>query len=128
MARRNFWGHKETKTMLTIMIDKNYMALTDYKIHDKNELYRKIKEDLGEYGFHFKNEEQIKTRWKNLKHQYAIAKKTNETCPFFEELDVLLNDDDMSYRFDNSFATDSVKSKLNIIYILRKNKFKTVNL
>lgn len=95
--KRNLWDADETRAMLNIMIEQNYLSLFDGKTYKREELYKKIKEELCKCGYDGKNERQIETRWKNLKRNYWAAKKNynaksgeRELCPFYEELEVLL--------------------------------------
>lgn len=97
MSKRIVWKDSEVIYMLTIMREKNILKLLDSKRFKSVELYGAVEQGMMEAGFN-KTAAQIKIKWKNLKFLYTAVKKNNNTsgaeprdCPYYEELDELLN-------------------------------------
>ncbi|KAI4535269.1 hypothetical protein MG293_014495 [Ovis ammon polii] len=85
------WGYEETKTYLAILSETQfYEALRN--CHRNSQLYGAVAERLWEYGF-LRTPEQCRTKFKSLQTSYRKVKngQAPETCPFFEEMDALVN-------------------------------------
>ncbi|XP_020737136.2 zinc finger and SCAN domain-containing protein 29 isoform X2 [Odocoileus virginianus] len=85
------WGYEETKTYLAILSETQfYEALRN--CHRNSQLYGSVAERLWEYGF-LRTPEQCRTKFKSLQTSYRKVKngQAPETCPFFEEMDALVN-------------------------------------
>ncbi|XP_038603078.1 zinc finger and SCAN domain-containing protein 20 isoform X2 [Tachyglossus aculeatus] len=84
------WGYEETKTFLGILGEAPFSEKLR-TCHQNSQVYRAIAERLREHGF-LRTLEQCRYRFKNLLRSYRKAKSSHPpgTCPFYEELDVLV--------------------------------------
>ncbi|XP_050094154.1 uncharacterized protein LOC126576893 [Anopheles aquasalis] len=93
--RRNVWKYEETKEMLQIMLDNNFVQQFSTKHNNNVQIYQQIEKMMIERGFRHKTYEQISVRWKNLKNLHMVAKRSNsqnerQLFPYYDEMDELL--------------------------------------
>ncbi|XP_049542779.1 uncharacterized protein LOC125955681 [Anopheles darlingi] len=95
-TRRNVWKYDETKEMLQIMLENNFVQAFSTKHNTNVQIYRQIEKIMNERGFRHKTYEQIGVRWKNLKNLHMIAKRSNDLnerhlFPYYDEVDELVS-------------------------------------
>ncbi|XP_035786723.1 trihelix transcription factor GT-3b-like [Anopheles albimanus] len=93
--RRNVWKYEETKEMLQIMLENNFVQSFSTKHNINVQIYRQIEKLMIERGFRYKTYEQIAVRWKNLKNLHMRAKRSDspnerQLFPYYDEMDELL--------------------------------------
>ncbi|XP_012875963.1 PREDICTED: zinc finger and SCAN domain-containing protein 20 isoform X1 [Dipodomys ordii] len=84
------WGYEETKAFLAILSESPFSEKLR-TCHQNSQVYRAIAERLCALGF-LRTLEQCRYRFKNLLRSYRKAKSSQPpgTCPFYEELDLLM--------------------------------------
>ncbi|KAM4872866.1 zinc finger and SCAN domain-containing protein 20 [Thomomys bottae] len=84
------WGYEETKAFLAILSESPFSEKLR-TCHQNSQVYRAIAERLCALGF-LRTLEQCRYRFKNLLRSYRKAKSSQPpgTCPFYDELDLLM--------------------------------------
>ncbi|XP_058059811.1 uncharacterized protein LOC131210563 [Anopheles bellator] len=92
MARRNVWTSEETRTLLSIVKERDLIKAFGEEQNKK--LYNLVHEEMCRRGYPDKGAFQIEHKWKNLKRVYYKTKREDyltESCEFFDELDELMS-------------------------------------
>lgn len=99
----HFWSDEETIFMLQQLKELNILKYLDGRKTRNGKIFIKTSERLNEAGF-IRTAEQVRVRWKHLKHNYHNVKKTDEynrVWPFCDILEELLGNNILSKAGDH---------------------------
>ncbi|XP_038603202.1 zinc finger and SCAN domain-containing protein 29-like [Tachyglossus aculeatus] len=85
------WGYEETRAFLAILEESRFYEKLRTR-HPNRQVYRAVAERLRERGF-LRTLEQCRTKFNSLQTSYRKARSSRvpETCPFYGEMDSLVN-------------------------------------